>query len=133
MELQEDRSTRKSRAKFNFDQTVLPAVIRLMRHGWCDIDVLLDPIFTPFPRTRHRTKWYPTGTVDTLADGSPDPDSLYRALQRVDRAEPWRLYFRNAPADPLPAVWIASRTSSFRSSSEDEVRHSLGMLLAGLS
>ncbi|KAE8978953.1 hypothetical protein PF011_g23039 [Phytophthora fragariae] len=99
LELQEDRSTRKSRAKFNFDQTVLPAVIRLMRHGRCDIDVLLDPIFTPFPPTRHRTKWYPTDTVDTLADGSPDPDSLYRALQRVDRAEPWRLYFRNAPAD----------------------------------
>ncbi|KAE8909246.1 hypothetical protein PF005_g26251 [Phytophthora fragariae] len=26
-----------------------------------------------------------------------------------------------------PAVWIVSRTSSFRSSSEDQVRHSLGM------
>ncbi|KAE9106781.1 hypothetical protein PF007_g13287 [Phytophthora fragariae] len=36
---------------------------------------------------------------DSEADGSPDPDSLYRALQQVDRAEPWRLYFRNAPAD----------------------------------
>ncbi|KAE9188286.1 hypothetical protein PF002_g25345 [Phytophthora fragariae] len=99
LELQEDRSTHKSRSKFNFDQTLLPAVIRLMRHGRNDIDVLLDPIFTPSPPTRHRTRWYPTGTVDTLADGSPDPDLLYRALQRVDRAEPWRLYFRNAPAD----------------------------------
>ncbi|KAE8978628.1 hypothetical protein PF011_g23165 [Phytophthora fragariae] len=97
--VREDRSTHKSRSKFNFDQTLLPAVIRLMRHGRNDIDVLLDPIFTPSPPTRHRTRWYPTGTVDTLADGSPDPDLLYRALQRVDRAEPWRLYFRNAPAD----------------------------------
>ncbi|KAL4164017.1 hypothetical protein KRP22_004639 [Phytophthora ramorum] len=96
---QSDMTVRRSRAKFNFKQTVLPEVVRLMRHGRCDIDILLDPIFPIFPPSRNRTKWFPVGTVDTLSDGSADPETLLRSLRAVDCAEPWRLFFRHSPDD----------------------------------
>ncbi|RLN55691.1 hypothetical protein BBJ28_00023217, partial [Nothophytophthora sp. Chile5] len=87
-----DISARRSRARVNFDRTVLKVVRRLMQNGRCDLDVLLDPIFLTFPPPRQRTPWRPTGAVDPQGDLS-----LIRALRILDDAEPWRLFYRREP------------------------------------
>ncbi|RLN49115.1 hypothetical protein BBJ28_00024344 [Nothophytophthora sp. Chile5] len=92
VDLVADISSRRSRARVNFDRTVLKTLRRLMQNGRCDLDVLLDPIFLTFPLSRQGTMWRPVGPADSLSD-----ISLLRALRILDDDEPWRLFHRRVP------------------------------------
>ncbi|RLN53749.1 hypothetical protein BBJ28_00002363 [Nothophytophthora sp. Chile5] len=87
VDLVADISSRRSRARVNFDRSVLKIVLRLMQNGRRDL--LLDPIFLTFPPSRQRTPWRPDGVVDPQGDLS-----LICALRILDDAEPWRLFHR---------------------------------------
>ncbi|RLN92593.1 hypothetical protein BBJ28_00026594 [Nothophytophthora sp. Chile5] len=104
-----DISARRSRARVNFDRTVLKVVRRLMQNGRCDLDVLLDPIFLTFPPPRQGTPWCPTGAVDPQGDLS-----LIRALRILDDAEPWRLFYRREPQEhPAAGVHLQRLSERF--------------------
>ncbi|GMF33656.1 unnamed protein product [Phytophthora fragariaefolia] len=92
-------ASKPSRRRF-LTKDVIPA----LRHRQCDLDILLDPFFLHFPKSRVTKHWFPT------LDGGAS--SLTEAADILDLEEPWRLPFRQNPQDH-PAMRIARLRDKF--------------------
>ena len=92
------RKKRRGRATRAWRQ-VVDMIYAGMAHGYCDIDILLDPFFRHLPRPRHPVYWYPG-----REDGS-DPVDLLDALQVSDAAWPWLTQYRLS-SEPHPGTLL---------------------------
>ncbi|GMF57225.1 unnamed protein product [Phytophthora fragariaefolia] len=100
----EQRRHRRSRAGAAGRRFLTKDVIPALRHRQCDLDILLDPFFLHFPKSRVTKHWFPT------LDGGAS--SLAEAADILDLEEPWRLQFRQNPQDH-PAMRIARLRDKF--------------------
>ena len=65
-----------------------------MIEGYCDLVILLEPVFLHLPRLTEKQFWYPgLGTRKT------NIPNLASALLLTNSAEPWRNQYRDAIAD----------------------------------
>ncbi|KAJ8575688.1 hypothetical protein ON010_g3526 [Phytophthora cinnamomi] len=112
------RRQRRSRAGAAWRRFLLKHVIPALRQRQCDLDILLDPLFLHFPKSRVPKHWFPqfTDGASTLAD----------ALKIVDLAEPWRLQYRQSPQNH-PAMGIARLRDKFL-----DPRHAQGTAVVDL-
>ncbi|GMG15686.1 unnamed protein product [Phytophthora fragariaefolia] len=94
----EQRRQRRSRAGAAWRRFLTRDVIPALRHSQCDLDILLDPFFLHFPKSRVTKHWFPKLDVGA--------SSLAEALDILDLEEPWRLQFRHNPQDH-PAIRVA--------------------------
>ncbi|GMF14954.1 unnamed protein product [Phytophthora fragariaefolia] len=100
----EQRRQRRSRVGAAWRRFLAKDVIPALRHRQCDLDILLDPFFLHFPKSRVTKHWFPT------LDGGAS--SLAEAADILDLEEPWRLQFRQNPQDH-PATRIARLRDKF--------------------
>ncbi|GMF19283.1 unnamed protein product [Phytophthora fragariaefolia] len=100
----EQRRQRRSRAGAAWRRFLTKDVIPALRHRQCDLDILLDPFFLHFPKSRVTKHWFPT-----LDSGD---SSLAEAADILDLEELWRLQFRQNPQDH-PAMRIARLRDKF--------------------
>ncbi|GMF57105.1 unnamed protein product [Phytophthora fragariaefolia] len=92
------RCQRRSRAGAAWRRCLTRDVTPALRHHQCNLDILLDPFFLHFPKSRVTKHWFPK------LDGGAR--SLAEALAILDLEVPWRLQFRQNPQDH-PAMRIA--------------------------
>ncbi|GMF48429.1 unnamed protein product [Phytophthora fragariaefolia] len=100
----EQRRQRRSRAGAALRRVLTKDGFPALRHRQCDLDILLDPFFLHFPKSRVTKHWFPT------LDGGAS--SLAEAADIIDLEEPWRLQFRRNPQDH-PAMHIARLRDKF--------------------
>ena len=88
-----ERNRRRSRSGPKW-KIVLRTILQGIIVGYCDLDILLDPIFLHFPRPKEAKTWYPGSSA-----GRADIPNLVTALSVDDEAEPWRNQFRSSISD----------------------------------
>ncbi|GMG17644.1 unnamed protein product [Phytophthora fragariaefolia] len=78
----EQRRQRRSRAGAAWRRILTNNVIPALRHRQCDLDILLDPFFLHFPKSRVTKYWFSTldGGASSLAEGA----------DILDLEKPWR-------------------------------------------
>ncbi|EGZ18318.1 hypothetical protein PHYSODRAFT_332140 [Phytophthora sojae] len=87
---QKERRNRRSLAGRALKQ-FLELLITVMREGWCDLDILLNPHFLHFPK---------------------QPTHLLEALDECNNEDPWRNHYRDTP-QYHPARNIARLSAKF--------------------
>ncbi|EGZ29241.1 hypothetical protein PHYSODRAFT_411690, partial [Phytophthora sojae] len=98
---QKERSNRRSHAGRAWKQ-FLELLITVMREGWCDLDILVDPHFLHFPKRAESVTWYPglASRQANLADRNlnrPEPTDLLEALDECNNEDPRRSHYRDTP------------------------------------
>ncbi|OWY93583.1 LOW QUALITY PROTEIN: hypothetical protein PHMEG_00036968 [Phytophthora megakarya] len=78
---------------------ILRLFLIVMREGWCDLDLLLDPYFLHFPKRTDEVTWYPGIEARSANIADPqlnrrEPADLIKALGECDAADPWRTDYR---------------------------------------
>ncbi|OWZ06146.1 hypothetical protein PHMEG_00021642 [Phytophthora megakarya] len=111
-----ERKSRRSHAGARWKQ-ILNLFLIVMREGWCDLDLLLDPYFVHFPKRTDEVAWYPG--IETRSANIADPQlnrrepaDLIEALAECDAADPWRTHYRPHHAGH-PARRIARLAGKF--------------------
>ena len=88
----EARRQRRSRSGHS-SKFVLRFILQGMIDGYCDLDILLDPLFSHFPASSEKILWYPGLECKTTKI-----PNLMTALSLADSVEPWRNLYRSAIA-----------------------------------
>ncbi|KAG6942253.1 hypothetical protein JG688_00018233 [Phytophthora aleatoria] len=81
---------------------IITALLPVMREGWADVDLLLDPFFLHLLNDADRVRWYPEATSRAQNVGDPnqhqgEPHNLLAALTECDTSDPWRNHCRDRP------------------------------------
>ncbi|EGZ07005.1 hypothetical protein PHYSODRAFT_341164 [Phytophthora sojae] len=98
---QKERSNCRSYAGQAWKQ-FLELLITVLREGWCDLEILLDPHFLHLPKRVESVTWYPgmASHQANLADPNlnrREPADLLEALVECNRQDPWRNHYRDTP------------------------------------
>ena len=88
----EARRQRRSRSGHS-SKFVLRFILQGMIDGYCDLDILLDPLFSHFPASSEKILWCPGLECKTTKI-----PNLMTALSLADSVEPWRNLYRSAIA-----------------------------------